>query len=85
MEQLNQLADACVSIEISVNKHKSLGISISKYVNDPDLEKRDTFKEIVEKDSVVKIEAYSKEYNCLLTIYDHDLNSAIKQVTNILL
>jgi len=85
MEKLNQLASACKSIEVSINKHKSLRISVSQYVNDPDLEKVSTFKKMVELDTVVKIEIHGKSFFDTTTIWDYDLDNAIKQAVGICL
>lgn len=85
MEKLPQLASACKSVEVSINKHKSLGISISQYVNDPDIEKVSTFKKMVEMDTVVKIEIHGKDFFNTAIIWDYDLDNAIKQAVGLCL
>lgn len=81
MDKLKELVSLCkASVEISVNDHKDYYETVDQYISEKEREdiKPEVFAEMVERDTIVTVQAYPDTPIGSYTIYHYDIDKAVE-------
>ena len=84
MEKLKEIINICkASVTISINDHKDLYTSVENYMKDEkatfEISER-VLNEMVEKDTIVRIQCYPNTPVGFFVVFHHDIEAALESV-----
>ena len=87
MSNLEELISLCeVSLEITINQHKSFCHPIKSWIGEEDLQEieEDVLNEIIKRDMLVCVQAYNETSTSCWVIYHYDVNKAIEKTIELI-
>jgi len=86
MKKLKELVALCkCSVTVSINDHKDYYETVKEHISEEEVEDidKDVFDKMIEKDTIVHVQAYTRTPVGFYVIYHYDIDKAINQMIKI--